>query len=115
MVLLLAKRFAIAGGRIFLMYIIAYSAGRTLMETMRTEPSTMVFGLRIHMVIYIITGLVAIGVFAWLTIRARRKGEARSAYDTINGDPLPRPERRAGSETAGVPSDQGENLKNPAK
>ena len=114
-VLLLAKRFAIAGGRIFLMYIIAYSAGRTLMETMRTEPSTMVFGLRIHMVIYIITGLVAIAVFAWLTIRARKKGEARSAYDTINGDPLPRPEGREGSETAAVPHDQGENLKNPAK
>ncbi len=114
-VLLIAKRFRIAGGRIFVLYIIAYSTGRTLMETMRTEPSTMVFGLRIHMVIYIITGLIALGVFVWLTIRARAKGEARGAYDTVNGDPRPRPEAVNGDTEPTEACEQGDKLKNPAK
>ena len=114
-VLFLAKRFKVAGGRIFVMYIIAYSAGRTLMETMRTEPSTMVFGLRIHMVIYIVTGLIAIGVFLWLTRRAKTKGEARGAYESINGEPLAQREAgHTGHEEAKAP-EQGENLKNPTR
>ncbi len=108
-VLLIAKRFSMAGGRIFVLYIIAYSTGRTLMETMRTEPSTMVFGLRIHMVIYIITGLIALGVFVWLTIRARAKGEARGAYDNVNGDPRPRPEVANGDIEPTDAHEQGEN------
>lgn len=79
LVVFLSRRFAIAGGRVFVAYIVAYASGRVLMETMRTDPSTMVLGMRIHMLIYIITAVAAAALFAWLTLRARVRPEATRA------------------------------------
>ncbi len=77
----LARRFQIAGGRVFVGYVIGYATGRVLMEMMRTDPSTMVFGMRIHMLIYIVTALIGVAVFAVMTVRARTNPEAVRASD----------------------------------
>ncbi|MDO5646148.1 MAG: prolipoprotein diacylglyceryl transferase [Dermabacter sp.] len=82
-VLLISRRFSIAGGRVFVLYVIGYASGRVLMETMRTDPSTMVLGMRVHMLVYILTALAALVAFVLMSMRAVQHGEPTRATDGI--------------------------------
>ncbi|MDO5661665.1 MAG: prolipoprotein diacylglyceryl transferase [Brachybacterium sp.] len=78
--LLLAWRFSLGGGRVFWLYAAIYASGRLVMETLRVDPATMVLGLRIHFVIAAVILVIALTMVAVLTIRRRRRGgEARAA------------------------------------
>lgn len=72
--LLLAKRFDLAGGRQFWLYVTIYSTGRAWIDAIRTEPVMMIGGLRIHTLIAIAAALVGLAVLVHLTLQRRRRG-----------------------------------------
>lgn len=78
----LSKQLNINGGRVFMMYLIAYPTGRLIMETLRVEPSNMLLGIRIHVFFYLATLIVAIFVFIIMSIRARKYGE-KARVDSV--------------------------------
>ncbi|MDN5686351.1 MAG: prolipoprotein diacylglyceryl transferase [Brachybacterium sp.] len=79
--LLISRRFQLAGGRIFWAYVGIYSIGRAGIDAIRSEPVLMVGPLRIHTLVAIIMALVAIAVFTHLTMRRRRRGGEVVAAD----------------------------------
>lgn len=78
--LLLARRLRLGGGRVFWLYVVIYSLGRAGIDAIRSEPVLMLGPLRIHTVIALVMVLVGLLMLALLTRRARvRGGEALAA------------------------------------
>ena len=53
-------RFRLGHGRAFALYVAGYTAGRVWIEMMRTDPATMVFGLRINVITSVVVFLGAV-------------------------------------------------------
>ncbi|MCS6710562.1 prolipoprotein diacylglyceryl transferase [Brachybacterium sp. EF45031] len=81
-----ARRWQLAGGRIFWLYVAIYSTGRAWIDAMRSEPVMMIGPLRIHTVVALVMVVVAVAMLAWLTRRAHRRGAEAWAAD---GSPRP--------------------------
>ena len=79
--MLLSRRFQWAGGRVFWAYVVIYSAGRALVDSIRTEPVLMVGPLRIHTLVAILMVLFGVLVFVNLTRRKQRRGGEVVAAD----------------------------------
>lgn len=76
----LARRFRLGGGRVFWLYAAIYSAGRAWIDAMRTEPVAMIGDLRIHTVLALLVLVLAIVMLVVLTHRrAVRGGEVMAA------------------------------------
>ncbi|WP_353651130.1 prolipoprotein diacylglyceryl transferase [Nakamurella sp. A5-74] len=55
------KRFRLGGGRVFALYVAGYTAGRVWIEALRIDPArTMVFGLRVNIVVSIVVFVLAV-------------------------------------------------------
>ncbi|MEJ7650848.1 MAG: prolipoprotein diacylglyceryl transferase [Nakamurella sp.] len=55
------KRFRLGGGRVFALYVTGYTAGRAWIEALRIDPArTMVFGLRVNIVVSIVVFVLAV-------------------------------------------------------
>lgn len=75
-----SRRFDLAGGRVFWLYVVIAGLGRTWVDAMRSEPVLMIGPLRIHTLIALVMALVGVGMLSWLSARKRRRGgEARAA------------------------------------
>lgn len=60
-------------GRLFMLYVAAYTFGRFFIENMRTDPATTVFGdIRINVVVSAVVFAIAVGLFVVTTVRGRR-------------------------------------------
>jgi prolipoprotein diacylglyceryl transferase len=60
------RRFRLGGGRVFGLYVAAYTAGRAWIEALRIDPArTRVFGLRVNIVVSIVIFLLAIAFLLW--------------------------------------------------
>ncbi|MEE1617548.1 prolipoprotein diacylglyceryl transferase [Brachybacterium sp. J153] len=81
LLLWLARRFDLAGGRVFWSYVAIYSIGRAWIDAIRSEPVLMVGPLRIHTLVAIVMALVGIAMVAHLTRRRRRRGGEVVAAD----------------------------------
>jgi prolipoprotein diacylglyceryl transferase len=68
---LLQRRLRLDGGRVFWLYVIIYLTGRTLTESLRTDPSMIVLGLRIHQLIAIVAWVIGVAIIIWLARQAR--------------------------------------------
>ncbi|MFC7374376.1 prolipoprotein diacylglyceryl transferase [Brachybacterium sp. GCM10030267] len=79
--LALARRFELGGGRVFWAYAGIYSTGRAWIDAIRSEPVLMIGPLRIHTLVAIIMVLVALLAFVILTVRQRRRGGEVVAAD----------------------------------
>lgn len=59
-------------GRLFMLYVAAYTFGRFFIENMRTDPATTVFGdIRINVVVSAVVFAIAVGLFVVTTVRGR--------------------------------------------
>ncbi|MFL6143507.1 MAG: prolipoprotein diacylglyceryl transferase [Labedaea sp.] len=85
------RRFRLGHGRAFALYVAGYTAGRTWIELMRTDPARHILGLRVNVWVSI---LVFIGAVAYL-IYARRLG-AREDLAALTAAP----DEDAGSDAA---------------
>ena len=60
------RRFRMGGGRVFALYVAAYTLGRCWIELLRIDPArTHLFGLRINVVTSIVLFLLAIAYLIW--------------------------------------------------
>ena len=62
------RRFQLGHGRTFALYVAGYTAGRFWIELMRTDPATMIFGLRINV---ITSAVVFLGAVLYMSIGRR--------------------------------------------
>lgn len=62
------RRFRLGHGRAFALYVAGYTAGRFWIELMRSDPATMIFGLRINV---ITSAVVFLGAVLYLTLARR--------------------------------------------
>lgn len=72
------RRFRLGHGRAFAVYVAGYTVGRFWIELMRTDPATMVFGLRINVITSVLVFLAAV-----LYLVLARRG--REDPDTLRG------------------------------
>ncbi|HWR47173.1 MAG TPA: prolipoprotein diacylglyceryl transferase family protein, partial [Pseudonocardiaceae bacterium] len=76
------RRFRLGHGRAFALYVAGYTAGRFWIELMRSDPATMVFGLRINV---ITSTVVFFGAVLYLTLarRGREDPETLAAHQQV--------------------------------
>ena len=96
------RRFRLGHGRAFALYVAGYTAGRFWIELLRTDPATMVFGVRINVITSVLVFLAAVAYL--LLVRRRREdpAELRGAEDAgRRGEPgaVSASADRAGSST----------------
>jgi prolipoprotein diacylglyceryl transferase len=66
------RRFRLGHGRAFALYVAGYTAGRFFIEMMRTDPATMVFGVRINV---IVAAVVFVAAVAYLVLVRKPREE----------------------------------------
>jgi prolipoprotein diacylglyceryl transferase len=80
------RRFQLAHGRAFALYVAGYTAGRFVIELLRTDPATRVFGdVRINVVVSAVVFLGAVFYLWW--VRGPREVFGREAAGSGDGDP----------------------------
>ncbi|QPK78460.1 prolipoprotein diacylglyceryl transferase [Corynebacterium lizhenjunii] len=57
------KRWSLGHGRVFALYVVAYTAGRFVVENLRADEATMVFDMRINVLVAVVLCAVALVVF----------------------------------------------------
>ena len=64
------KAWKLGYGRVFALYVAGYTLGRFFVENMRSDEATMVFGLRINVIVSVVLFIVALVVFFQASARA---------------------------------------------
>lgn len=65
----LARRFDLARGQVFAAYVMGYPVGRIVVENMRTDDATHVFGQRVNTWTSIIVFLIGVALWRWFASR----------------------------------------------
>ena len=81
------RRFRLSHGRAFALYVAGYTAGRFVIELLRTDPATRVFGdVRINVVV---SAVVFVGAVIYMIVNRGRPREVfgRDAAGSGDGDP----------------------------
>jgi prolipoprotein diacylglyceryl transferase len=78
------RRWRLGRGRVFALYVAGYTAGRFWIELLRTDPATMVFGVRINVITSVVVFLGA--VIYLLVVRGPRETLAPAA-DAVSDEP----------------------------
>jgi prolipoprotein diacylglyceryl transferase len=95
------RRFRLARGRAFALYVAGYTAGRFVIELMRTDPATRVFGdVRINVVVSAVVFAGAVAYLFW--VRGPREVFGR-ALDEAESDAA----HGSGAGDRGTPGDMG--------
>ncbi len=71
LLLLVDRRFRLARGSIFALYVAGYTLGRFWIELMRDDSATMILGQRVNTWVSAVVFLAAVAVFFWLQKRRR--------------------------------------------
>ncbi|MGL4173374.1 MAG: prolipoprotein diacylglyceryl transferase [Actinomycetota bacterium] len=71
------RRFQWNHGRSFACYVALYTVGRMFIETLRTDPSMMLWGQRFNVWTSAVVGAMAVGAFVIGTLRARRPSQEK--------------------------------------
>lgn len=71
LLLLVDRRFRLARGSIFALYVAGYTLGRFWIELMRDDAATMILGQRVNTWVSAVVFLAAVVVFFWLQKRRR--------------------------------------------
>jgi prolipoprotein diacylglyceryl transferase len=78
LLLLLDKKFELRWGKLFALYLVFYSVGRIWVESIRIDPSEIIFGLRTN--IWSAIFGIAVGVTIYLVQKNRHTGLETSVY-----------------------------------
>lgn len=77
--LFMDRKFKLGHGRVFALYVAGYTLGRMFIELMRTDPATMVFGMRINFIVSIMVFGAAVITFFMLKGGRETPEEVRGA------------------------------------
>jgi len=72
LIVYLDKRYDLRGGRVFWLYVMVYTAGRTWIEMMRIDDAHHFFGIRVNVFVSVVAFVASTMIFLWLGIRQRR-------------------------------------------
>ncbi|MBW8173159.1 prolipoprotein diacylglyceryl transferase [Ornithinimicrobium sp. Arc0846-15] len=78
---LLDRRVRLARGQVFSLYMMGYTAGRLVIELMRTDPAEIIFGQRINVWVSIGVFLIGLALFLW---QGRRGDYPQRGYRSSN-------------------------------
>ncbi|MDD7932504.1 prolipoprotein diacylglyceryl transferase [Actinomycetospora straminea] len=83
------RRFRLSHGRAFALYVAGYTAGRFVIELMRTDPATRVFGdVRINVVVAAVVFAGAVAYLVWMRGRPREVFGRAAEESGRDGDPV---------------------------
>jgi len=68
------KRLDLRGGRVFWLYVIVYTSGRLWIEMVRIDDATLVWGIRVNILVSALVLASAIVIYVWLGKRQRAAG-----------------------------------------
>jgi prolipoprotein diacylglyceryl transferase len=91
------RRFRLAHGRAFALYVLLYCTGRLWIELLRTDPANEFFGIRLNVFTCIVVGLAALAYLVAL------RGRPREVLDR-RGDDADTESSAAGPDGASVPA-----------
>ena len=74
------RRFRLGGGRVFALYVLLYTVGRGMIETLRVDPAPLVAGLRLNVWTSLLVGL---GALVYLLVR---RGARRETPEQVRGE-----------------------------
>ncbi len=83
LLLLLDRQFKLGRGQVFALYVAGYAAGRLVVESMRADEATLIFGFRVNTIVMSLALIVALITFVLL----RRKG-GRETVEEVRGHSL---------------------------
>lgn len=78
------KRFRLGHGRVFALYVVGYTAGRFVVENLRADEATMVFGFRINVIVSVVVCAAAAVVF--FTLKKGRETPEEVAGESSEQD-----------------------------
>ncbi len=78
MIILLERRINLRWGKAFAVYLIWYGVGRAFFESIRVDPSEMLFGVRTN--VWAAWAAVVLGIVIYLVQRRRHLGLEPSVY-----------------------------------
>lgn len=80
------KAFKLGHGRVFALYVAGYTAGRFVVENMRADDATLIFGLRVNVIVSVVCFVVALIVYIRLPRGQETPEEVDPARSTDAGD-----------------------------
>ncbi|MCG8919960.1 prolipoprotein diacylglyceryl transferase [Actinokineospora sp. PR83] len=89
LVVFLDRKLRLGHGRAFAVYVAGYTLGRGLIELMRTDPATLVFGVRINAWVSLLVFLGAVAYFVLAAKRGPREHLGGGAIAVIPVDEVP--------------------------
>lgn len=81
--LLVDRRFSLARGQLFGLYVAGYPIGRIIIEKMRTDEAELILGQRLNVWTSIVVFLIGVAIYVHTGRRARRAPEAESQPSTM--------------------------------
>lgn len=78
------RRFRLGNGRVFMLYVAWYGAGRVLMEQLRLDPANLVLGMRINGFIALV--LFVLGVLGFALLTKYRPGRVETPFPPVAPD-----------------------------
>ncbi|MBO1030187.1 prolipoprotein diacylglyceryl transferase [Tessaracoccus sp. SD287] len=78
------RRFRLGNGRVFMLYVAWYGAGRVLMEQLRLDPANLVLGMRINGFIALM--LCVLGVLGFALLTKYRPGRVETPFPPVAPD-----------------------------
>ena len=73
------RRWRLGGGRVFALYVLLYTVGRGVIETVRVDPAPLLLGLRFNVWTSLVVGL---GALVYLVLR---RGAGRESPEHVRG------------------------------
>lgn len=80
------KVFKLGHGRVFALYVAGYTAGRFVVENMRADDATLIFGLRVNVIVSVVCFVLALIVFLRLPRGQETPAEVDPARAADTGD-----------------------------
>ncbi len=89
------RRFTMGHGRVFALYVLLYTAGRGVIETVRIDEANTILGLRVNLWV---SGLVFVAAALYLVVSARLRPGRESEIEPAPPAPTPVEETRSDAE-----------------
>lgn len=75
------KRFHLDRGRVFWLYVAGYTAGRFWIELMRSDPATLIYGLRVNTITSTVLFVISIACVMWLSRKTSKEDRSLTGAD----------------------------------
>lgn len=81
--LLIDRKYQLTHGRVFALYVAGYTAGRFVVELLRSDSATLIFGLRVNTIVSAVVFLAAIVYFVTISRRVQAAAQLKATGRAI--------------------------------